>query len=169
MTENTQNEMVVVNTDGELIAKESVQTVTQELQMGNQDTFTSINLVNADIVTKAMVSTHLATPKHRIADNVNRTINVVDAIIHKVKLADQETGELVEVPRTILIDDKGESYVAVSKGIYDVIRTNLFPMFGFPTWQDGLPLEIQQGGSGTRKFLTLVPNVDELTKRNKKK
>lgn len=161
------NEVVLVNTDGELVEKAQVMTVTQELQQGGQDTFSSMNLEGADIVTKARVSNALATPDKRIADEINMTLFIKDIIIHKVNLINDDNEE-VAVPRVILIDTDGVSHVAVSKGIYNVIRTNIFPLFGFPTYEEGLPLLVQQGGSGTRKYLTLVPDIKALEKQNKK-
>lgn len=165
--ETEKDMMVVADGNGALVVPEQIQTITQELQTGGQDTFSSVKLENADFVTKAMISTALATPEKRLADCVNMTINVQDILIHRVGLVDEQTGEVVDVPRTVLIDTNGASYVAVSKGIYNVIRTNIFPLFGSPTWEDGLPLIVKQGGSGTRKFLSLVPDIKELQKRKK--
>lgn len=166
---NENNELVVVNSDGELIERRQVETVKEELQRGGNDTFSSVELDGADIVTKAKVSAALATPEKRIADEINMTLFVKDIIIHKVNLVDENTGLETPVPRIILLDTDGTSHVAVSKGIYNVIRTNIFPLFGFPSYEDGLPLLVQQGGTGTRKFLTLVPDIKALEKQQKAK
>ena len=56
--------------------------------------------------------------------------------------------------KTYIIDDKGKSYQAVSIGIYSALR-KVIQVFGAPTWEKPIPLEVKQITKGDRKMLTL--------------
>ena len=162
------NNELVVNNQGELQGKaDVVMSLQQELAMGGRDTYISFDLSTATPLQKAKLSNTLNQPDERLGDKINMTINVVDMILHRVTLVDENTGMDTDAVRIILIDDKGVSYVSVSKGIYQVLSNNIIPMFGQPPYEDGIPLVVTQGGTGTRKYLTLLLDVKEMEKRSK--
>lgn len=163
----TNNELVA-NNNGELQTNtDVVMSLQQELSRGGADTYISMDLATATPLQKAKISNMLNQPDKRIGDEINKTINVVDMILHRVKLVDENTGMETDAVRIILIDDQDVSYVSVSKGIYQVLSNNIIPMFGQPPYAGGIPLTIKQGGSGTRKYLTLLLDVSEMEKRSK--
>lgn len=73
-----------------------------------------------------------------LGDHIGETISVVDVVAHPVQLTNEETGEIVECLRTVLITKEGKSYVAVSQGITSAL-SKIFSIVGMPTggaWHD---------------------------------
>ena len=97
----------------------------------------------------------MSNPDFRIADFINKTINVVDVFVEKSQVESQKTGELVDIPRVVLIDDKGKSYSSLSFGIFNSLK-KIISVFGFPTWEDGIPVEVQRIQKGDRQIYNLV-------------
>lgn len=84
-------------------------------------------------------------PDHNISDYINKTIRIKDIYIDvnaRVAKDGDNAGNVENKPRTILIDDNGESYIAgVSIGIYQAVK-EIIRTFGHPsTWPE--PLEVQ--------------------------
>ena len=93
---------------------------------------------------KAKLFNVMTNPDKRVADQINMTIEVKDIYAETVEIANQDTGELENVPRCILIDAKGVSYVAVSKGIFGDLK-RLISIFGPPAeWEKPLKLTVKQ-------------------------
>lgn len=82
-------------------------------------------------------------PKYKVADYINKTIEITDVFIEIVDMLSEETGEIATVPRTVLIDAKGEGYQATSKGIFDSVR-KAYNAFGAAPWEPALKIEIKQ-------------------------
>lgn len=83
-------------------------------------------------------------PDHNISDYINKTIRIKDVYIDvnaRVAKDGANKGLVEEKPRTILIDENGESYIAgVSIGIYQAVK-EIIRTFGHPsTWDE--PLEV---------------------------
>lgn len=94
-------------------------------------------------------------PDHRLADYINKTIDVKDVFVEMVEMVNNATGELSKNPRIVLIDANGESYACVSFGVFSALR-KLFSIFGMPTWEDPLPLIVTQISKGNdRRILSL--------------
>lgn len=103
---------------------------------------------------KAQLFNAVNNPEKRLADCINMTINAKDLFVEVVNCTNEETGEQTACPRIVIIDDKGVSYQAVSLGIYSAIK-KVIQIFGTPTWEKAIPLEIKQVTKGTRKMLTM--------------
>ena len=56
-----------------------------------------------------------------LSDHINEVLEVVNVVAHPVTLTDEETGEIIEALRTVLITKDGKSYVAVSGGIANAL------------------------------------------------
>lgn len=97
-------------------------------------------------------------PEKRIADEINMTIQAKDLYCEVVTVnhIDEGTGEVVQnqLPRIVIIDDKGVGHQCVSIGIYSAIK-KVIAMFGAPTWEKPLALKVKQINKGTRNMLTL--------------
>ena len=83
-------------------------------------------------------------PDHNISDYINKTIRIKDIYIDvnsRVAKDGENAGRIEDKPRTILIDENGESYIAgVSIGIYEAVK-EIIRTFGHPaTWDE--PLEV---------------------------
>ena len=70
-----------------------------------------------------------------IADHIGEVLEIVDVVAHPVELVDEETGEIVQALRTVLIDVNGKSYTAVSQGITSAL-SKVFAIVGMPSWKD---------------------------------
>ena len=103
---------------------------------------------------KAKVYNAMNNPDERIADNINKVIMAKDLYIEVVDCTNTESGEVTSCPRIVIIDDKGKSFQAVSLGIYSALR-KVIQIFGAPTWEKSIPLEVKQITKGERKMLTL--------------
>lgn len=82
-------------------------------------------------------------PGHKISDMINKRIAVRDFLMEMTEVANEETGEVSTVPRCVFIDDKGESYQAVSLGMANVLR-NMVAAFGPAPWEPAITIEIKQ-------------------------
>lgn len=96
------------------------------------------------------------SPTTPINDVLGKPLQIVGIIFHEVELTNADTGEIATSPRIILIDKDNESYVAVSKTLYNAFQ-NLFAFFGNPeTWgADGLPLVVKQVTKGSKRYYSL--------------
>lgn len=80
---------------------------------------------------------------HSVADMVNKQIKLRHIFVEVIQVMSEQSGELVYVPRVILIDEKGTGYQAVSIGMYNSVK-RLIATFGDPsTWKKARTVEIQ--------------------------
>lgn len=93
-------------------------------------------------------------PTHRVKDYINKTICVENVLIEVNDILDEETGEIVKTPRTVLISPDGTSYSATSKGIFTSIK-NAYLAFGEAPWPGGIDFEVKQVSVGKGQMLTL--------------
>lgn len=103
---------------------------------------------------KAAMYNAMNNPDKRLADCINMKINAKDLYIEIVNCTNEETGETNACPRIVIIDDKGVSYQAVSIGIYSALKKAI-QVFGAPTWEEPVTLEVKQITKGSKKMLTL--------------
>jgi hypothetical protein len=103
---------------------------------------------------KAKLYNAMNNPEKRLADCINMKIKAKDLYIEVVNCTNEETGEITACPRIVIIDDKGVAYQAVSLGIYSALK-KIIQVFGAPTWDKPVTLEVKQVTKGNRKMLTL--------------
>ena len=97
------------------------------------------------------------TSSEPVAEHLGKTINMVNVVIHPVELVNEETGELQTNARTVIIDDKGKAYHAISGVIFTRLR-DLLAMLGEPaTWPEGgVKVQVSRvKGEGARFFYDL--------------
>ena len=102
---------------------------------------------------KSKLFNAMNNPDHRISDMIGKVIVIRDVFVEEVEMTNEETGEVVKAPRIVVIDIKGESYQAVSVGVMSAFK-KLFKLFGPPTWEKGIPLEVRQLKKGKNNILT---------------
>lgn len=84
----------------------------------------------------------ISSPDYRISDYVGKKITIKDVVAEMIELTDEETGEVVEVPRIIIVDDKKKTYACVSNGIFKALK-RVFDMFGMPSeWDEPITVEV---------------------------
>lgn len=95
----------------------------------------------------------------QLSDHLNEVLEIVDVVAHPLQLIGQETGELTECLRTVLLDVNGVGYQAVSEGIVSSL-SKIFSIVGMPNgdaWREE-PVKVkpvQLTTSNKRKVLTL--------------
>lgn len=103
----------------------------------------SIDTSNADRETSAKVFNALNNPNHRVADFINKEIQVENILIESADIVDEDTGTVDRVPRVVLISPEGESYQAVSMGMFNAVK-NAYRCFGKAPWKPALIFTIKQ-------------------------
>ena len=96
-----------------------------------------------DRAQQARIFNAMNDPDCRVADFINKTIEVQDVLIEIRELLNEESGEIVRVPRVVLISPDGTSYQATSQGIFTSVK-NAFHAFGAAPWKPALKFEIKQ-------------------------
>ena len=66
-----------------------------------------------------------------IADHIGEVLEVVNVVAYPVTLADDETGEIFDSLRTVLVTKEGKAYTAVSQGITNALA-RIFSIIGSP-------------------------------------
>lgn len=93
-------------------------------------------------------------PDDSLGDHINETIDVTNIFIQAVPMANQETGEMNVVPRIVLFDVEGKTYVTVSRGIYNALK-NMCAIVGTPeTWKAPVTIKVGQRQIKERRMLT---------------
>lgn len=97
---------------------------------------------------KARIFNSINSPDKRISDCIGETISLANIVAHPIQLVDENSGELIETMRMVLVDEKGTSYEAVSSGIVNAVA-RILQIFGQPdTW--ATPIKVKPVQKGTR-------------------
>lgn len=95
-----------------------------------------------------------STPEH-VSDHINEVLEVKDIFAEVVTLVSDKTGEVVQVPRIVLISPDGVGYAAVSMGVYSAV-SKILHIFGDPSaWEAPLRVKVKQITKGENKILNL--------------
>lgn len=93
-------------------------------------------------------------PDDSLGDHINETIDVTNIFIQPVAMPNQETGEMNVVPRIVLFDVEGKTYVTVSRGIYNALK-NMCAIVGTPEiWKAPVTIKVGQRQIKERRMLT---------------
>lgn len=97
-----------------------------------------------------------------LSDHLGESLKVVDIVAHKVEVANEESGEIDEATRIVLITEDGQALASVSLGIQGAVR-NILAFLGEPSTWDGavtlVPME-KKGRRGFR-YMTLMLAKDK--------
>ena len=98
-------------------------------------------------------------PDHTLSEYINKTIRIKDIYVdvnQRTVKDGENAGQVEDKPRTIIIDDNGESYISgVSLGIYQAVR-EIIRIFGDPrTWDEPLPVRVVQISTPRGNMLSL--------------
>lgn len=109
--------------------------------MGGGKGFCTMQAV--DLKAKKTLFNACSNPE-KVSAYIGKVIKLVHFYVEIIQTVSEQTGELVYVPRVVLIDEKGKGYQGVSVGLYNSIK-RIVSMFGAPeTWDTALSVEIQQ-------------------------
>lgn len=124
----------------------------KELSQPESNAFCSIK--EDSLEAKKLVYNASNNPTHKIDDYINKEIALKDVFVEIIELANENTGDLEQAPRIVLIDDKGESYQCVSNGIFGSLK-KLMAIFGEPTWEEPIHVVVKQVKVKRGTMLTL--------------
>lgn len=142
------------NSDLEILDRSATKGAIEALASGKATVFSTIT--GNDHATKLEVF-NAVTNSLPIADNLGKTINLVNIVVQSVEMTDENSGEVQDVPRTILVDADGTAYHAISGGLFRSVETML-GVVGHPSgWPAPLPVAVTREGSGTNKYFTMRP------------
>lgn len=151
MVANGESEMMTINKE-DLVSKDAMSMLTNP----SNDFLCTIQ-DDGTRETKVKIYNAINSAEKSLADMLGKTIELVDVVAHPVQLIDEETGEMVDTIRTVLIDKNGVAYTAVSGGVTNSLQ-KLFMIFGMPTWDEPVKVEVKQvkTRNGNNKVNTLV-------------
>lgn len=93
-------------------------------------------------------------PDDSLGDHINETIDVTNIFIQPVPMVNNDTGEMNVVPRIVLFDAEGKTYVTVSRGIYNALK-NMCTIVGTPeTWKAPITIKVGQRQIKERRMFT---------------
>jgi hypothetical protein len=115
-------------------------------------TFCSIQ-ADGDRETAKRVYNAMNDPEYRVADFINKTIEVENVLLEIRDILNEETGEISRVPRVVLIDVDCKAYQATSVGMFNVIK-NAYAVFGQAPWTPPLKMHIKQKAVKNGSMLT---------------
>lgn len=116
--------------------------------------YCSIKAQPGDRKAASTIYNAMNNPKHRVSDMINKDILIENFLIEMTEIANEETGEVACVPRCVLIDDKGESYQAVSVGIGNAL-VKLVMVCGQAPWVPPVKVQVRQQQTKRGSMLTL--------------
>ena len=102
----------------------------------------------------------------RVSGCINEQLEVNHLFAHVVELPDDETGEVSECTRVVMISPEGVTYEAVSRGIARSIGA-LIAWYGEPPWKPALKVIVRQREltGGHRMFYLDLVTDDKKAKR----
>lgn len=140
----------MTNENTAIVAQQDVSTLATA---GVGATYCSLKADPKDRAASAKVFNAMNSPEHRVSDFINKEIAVRDVLVSICEVANEETGEISQAPRVVLIDEDGKAYQCVSNGMFNAV-SNAIKVFGAPTWEPPLNVKIRQQAVGKGSMLT---------------
>ena len=112
---------------------------------------------DGSMASKARIFNAVNSPDKKISECIGETLLLKDIVAHNILLTDDDTGEVIEAVRMVLVDADGTSYEAVSGGLANAVQ-RILGIFGQPnTWEAPIPVKVIQKGTrnGVNKVTTL--------------
>lgn len=126
--------------------------------MNPQETALYCSIVDdGSMKSKAAIFNTVNSPDKKLSENIGEVIALRHIAAHPITLVDENTGELVEALRVVLVDDKGVSYEAVSNGVANAV-SRIIQIFGQPAdWSEPVKVKAvqKQTRNGNNKVTTL--------------
>lgn len=115
----------------------------------------SITFDPSDRETTAAVYNAMNDSDEALSDHLMKEIEVMDYVVHKVELMDEQTGALDEVFRVVFITPEGKSYHSVAGGVSRSLQ-RMIAMFGQGPWDPALKVTaVQKKTNNGRQTITL--------------
>lgn len=143
---------IVVAESGEIVTPSARQQVSN-INAGDLGIFSTFKL---DSQADKIALYSAVTDAEPISDNLGVVINVANVVAQVVQVQ-QESGQMAEAIRTVLVDGDGKSYAGLSDGLFRAIE-NIFGILGMPsTWETStIPMTVvEQKSRKGFKFYTV--------------
>jgi len=124
------------------------------LNDGEVSVFSSI--VGDDFASKKAVVQALTASKP-IRDHLGTVIPLTHVVVQVVQMENEQTKQIEDTPRVVLIDSDGNSYHAISGVILNDIQ-NIMGIVGAPaTWPEPIDVVVsEERANSGRRFMTLT-------------
>jgi len=158
-TENTNVETSLVAASGSML---------EEMSGAAAKFFTT--LPQETPLDKAKLMNCLQAPDFKTDEIIGKTFMLKNFIAQNITMVNEETGEITDATRLVLISEKGKSVVAVSKGLFNSVKM-LIQIFGLPGnggWKESIPVMLAQltVKKGRTFNLKVVTETVEKTDKN---
>lgn len=118
----------------------SIEAAIQSMKENNVPVFSTLE--GDDFATKLTVANAVSSAA-AVSDNLGRVFKLENFIIQPIDMADEGTGNIVTVPRIILLGSEGEAFYAISQSILSSLQTLCAVMKGMPaTWSEPVPVKV---------------------------
>ena len=89
-----------------------------------------------------------------VAEHIGEILELTNIIVQAVEMENESTKKMEQVPRLVLSCADGESYFAISNGLFKSVE-NILGIMGEPsTWGEPLPIVIDKIKGGKGFFFT---------------
>lgn len=121
--------------------------------------FTTVKGTDIDAKKRVFVAVNDAEP---LSDHLGEILDVVDIVAHKVEVADEESGEIGEATRVVLLTSDDRALASVSVGIQGAVR-NILAFLGDPsTWGGAVKLiPVERKGRRGYRYMSLMLAKDK--------
>lgn len=127
MNEQTKNEMMVMQDVASVDLVEQLKNPTGSFFCSIKD--------DGSRKSKVAIYNAVNGADESISDHIGEVLEVVDVVAYPVTITDEETGEIMEALRTVLVTKDGKAYTAVSQGITNSLA-RIFSIVGMPSWKE---------------------------------
>ena len=128
---------------------ENIESLKNELSLESAKDEVITTLPNESRTDKVKLYNAMNNADQSLKDYVGKELTIVDFVAHSVQLENEQTGEIGNGVRIVLIDDKGVSYACTSTGILGALK-KIIGIFGYPTKKE--PYKIIPKMAKGRKF-----------------
>ena len=132
----TENNIIPVNSRDDIAPAFQIESLTN----ANDNFFCSITN-DGSRASQVKVYNAINSKGDSLDDHKGEVLEIVDVAAHPVTLVDENTGEVVEALRVILVDKNGKNYDAVSQGIASSLQ-KIFAVVGMPTFNPPLKMKV---------------------------
>lgn len=96
----------------------------------------------------------------KLADLIGKEVAVQHIVAHSVELVDEDTGEVNDADRIVLVTPNGESYACVSNGVRRSLQQIMALTNSMPPWDPAMVLSVKQVNTsrGRRTFILTPVN-----------
>lgn len=122
------------------------------MQEAAADTYISFPMT--DPASRIAAYNAINNPDAKVADMINKTIALKDVVMIPVTLVNDETGEVENAMRSILVDADGTTYTATATGIFNSLK-NIYLIFGTLHFDNPVTVEVNQVATKRGNTLTL--------------